>query len=174
MNENNRHSINTLHQLLDDYARMFIIAEVELHNMIPYWVRQSNSIKLKTILLKYNEQVKKHIASFEDFFEEETVTYLSSSNKIMHALIASTEELCMLCENNFTRDACLLSCIQNINHYKIGSYGSAASFANSLGLTKTANLFYEFEINEKQIDDRLSQLALHEININAKRELIED
>jgi len=170
----NQPNVSTLQQLLDEFAKMFIIAEVELHNILPYWVRQANSIKLKSILLKYNDQVKKHVDTFEHFFEEEDITYLSHSNKVMHALISSTEELCSHCGNSFTRDACLLSCIQNINHYKIGSYGSAASFANSLGLSKTAALFHEFEINEKQIDDRLSQLALNEINVNAKRELIED
>jgi ferritin-like metal-binding protein YciE len=170
----NNHSILTLQQLLNEFSKSYIIAEVELHNILPYWVRQANSVKLKNILLRYNDQIKKHVDMFEQYFEEDNITYLSQSNRIMHALISTTDEMCTACGDSTTRDACLLSCIQNINHYKIGSYGSAASFANSLGLSKTALLFHEFEINEKQIDDRLSQLALNEININAKRELIED
>jgi len=33
---------------------------------------------------------------------------------------------------------------------------------------KAAELFHEAEANEKQIDDRLTQLAEHEINVKAK------
>lgn len=35
-------------------------------------------------------------------------------------------------------------------------------------MEKQAAIFHEAEVSEKQIDDRLSQLAEFEININAK------
>ena len=54
------------------------------------------------------------------------------------------------------------------NHFKISTYGTAAAFANALNMEKQASVFHEAEVNEKQIDDRLSQLAEHEINIKAK------
>jgi len=41
-----------------------------------------------------------------------------------------------------------------------------------LGMEKYAAVFHESEINEKQIDDRLTQLAEHEINIKAKAPII--
>jgi ferritin-like metal-binding protein YciE len=86
----------------------------------------------------------------------------------MHAFLSETEERVSQCADFATKDACLLSCIQNINHFKIGTYGTAAAFANALEMNKTAVIFHEFEINEKQIDDRLSQLAEFEINKKAK------
>jgi hypothetical protein len=41
-----------------------------------------------------------------------------------------------------------------------------------LNLEKFASVFHEAEINEKQIDDRLSQLAEHEINARAKAPIL--
>jgi hypothetical protein len=35
-----------------------------------------------------------------------------------------------------------------------------------------ARLFHEAEVNEKQIDDRLTQLAEHEINIKARTPIV--
>ena len=70
------------------------------------------------------------------------------------------------------KDACLLACIQAINHYKISSYGTAAAFAIALGMEKAAAVFHEAEINEKHIDDRLSQLAEYEVNTKAKTPIL--
>jgi hypothetical protein len=39
-------------------------------------------------------------------------------------------------------------------------------------MEEAAVAFREAEINEKQIDDRLSQLAEHEINVNARAPII--
>ena len=166
------HLVRTLHQLLDEDARKFTIAEIELQKALPLWIQKSSSLKLKAILQKYADQVKRHISKFDSFFEEESITYINSSNKIMHAFISEAEEKMSNCFDHSIRDVCILASVQNINHFKISSYGTAAAFANTLGMAKTAVLFHECEINEKQIDDRLSQLAEHEININAKATLI--
>jgi ferritin-like metal-binding protein YciE len=161
-------SVNTLHELLDDNIRRFIVAETELQNVLPYLIQTASNIALKNVLQKYQDMVKMHVHKMEDFFEEESITYLSASNKVMHAFLSETEERVSQCVDFATKDACLLSCIQNINHFKIGTYGTAAAFANALEMNKTAVIFHEFEINEKQIDDRLSQLAEFEINKKAK------
>jgi ferritin-like metal-binding protein YciE len=107
----------------------------------------------------------------ESFFVEESFTYLSMVNRIMQAFIEETEEKLASCSDTEVKDACLLACIQDINHYKISTYGTAAAFATDLGLDDAAVIFRELEINEKHIDDRLSQLAEHEINIKAKATL---
>ena len=90
----------------------------------------------------------------------------------MEAFVLETNDQMMACSDLEVRDACLLACIQAINHYKISTYGTAATFANALGNEKAALLFHEAEINEKQVDDRLSQLAIHEINSKAKAPIV--
>jgi len=160
--------INTLHDLVDYDVSKFFSAEVELKNSLQKWIGQANSFQLKTILQKYLEFVSQHITRIEEFIDEQKIEVVSISNPIMLAYIQETDERLSYCSNADIKDACLLSCIQQINHYKICVYGTASVFAGLLGLDKNAAIFHEAEINEKHIDDRLSQLAIYEINIKAK------
>jgi ferritin-like metal-binding protein YciE len=168
MPENNQ-TIATLHNLLDYDARKFTSAEVQLQFILPEWINQAGSLKLKAVLQKYLDFVQKHVQKMEGFYEEEKILSLSLTNRVMHAFIEETNEKLSNCADSEVKDACLAACIQTINHFKISAYGTAAAFANALAMEKQAAVFHEAEINEKQIDDRLSQLSEHEINIKAKR-----
>jgi ferritin-like metal-binding protein YciE len=103
----------------------------------------------------------------DKYFESEELQFVYNNHKVMATLVSDSEERILRCEDFTVKDACILSCIQNINHYKIGCYGTAAAFSNVLGKNNIASLFHQFEVNEKQIDDRLSQLADYEINNQA-------
>ena len=171
MAENNL-TITTLHNLLDYDVSKFTSAEIQLKNSLPEWINKARSLKLKTVLQKYLDFVQQHVQKMELFFEEEKISSLSLTNRVMKAFIEEAEEKLSSCIDAEVKDACLLACIQAINHFKISSYGTAAAFANALDMEKHAAVFHEAEVNEKQIDDRLSQLAEHEINIKAKAPII--
>lgn len=171
MAENNQ-TITTLHQLLDYDARKFTSAEIQLKKSLTEWLNIAASLKLKIVLQKYLDFVQQHVEKLENFFKEENISSLSRTNRIMQSFIEETWEKLSDCGDAEVKDACLLACIQEINHFKISMYGTAAAFAMALGMEKTAAVFHEAEINEKQIDDRLSQLAEHEINIRAKTPVV--
>lgn len=168
----NAKSISTLHQLLDFNTQNYIAGEVALKKKLHDWLHIASSFKLKAVLQKYHEYVEKNIASLEEFIEVEKITVLQNTNKVIHAMIEETEEKISNCSDIEVKDACLLACIQLINHYKISAYGTAAAFANILGLDKSATLFRNAEVNEKQIDDRLSQMAEFEINKRATAPIV--
>ena len=161
-------TLGTLHNLLDYDVSKFTSAEIELKNSLPGWINKAGSLKLKAVLQKYLEMIQEHVVKMESFFDEEAITSVSLSNRIMLAYIAETDEKLNTCTDPAVKDACLLACVQAINHFKISSYGTAAAFAKALEMEKQAAIFHEAEVNEKQIDDRLSQLAEHEINTSAK------
>ncbi|HVM86980.1 MAG TPA: DUF892 family protein [Puia sp.] len=160
-------SIITLHDLLDYDARKFAITEMQLKNVLPGWVNKASALKLKNVLQKYFNFIEKNAANLDAFIEEEKISSLSLVNRVMNAFIEETELKLTNCTDPEVKDACLLACIQSINHFKISMYGTAAAFAKALGKEKATALFYEAETNEKQIDDRLTQLAEHEINLKA-------
>lgn len=165
-------TINNLHNLMDYDAGKFLCAEVELKNSLPKWINNVDSFQLKTILHKYLEFIAQHMEKLEEFVDQEQMTILSANNSIMQTFIKDTEERLSYCTNAEVRDACLLACIQTMNHYKICAFGTAAAFASVLELEKNAAVFREAEINEKHIDDRLSQLALYEINAKARSPIV--
>jgi ferritin-like metal-binding protein YciE len=168
----NYNDIKTLHNLLDYDVRKFTIAEIQLQKVLSLWIKKASSVKLKNNLQKYSDYVAEHVKAFERFYEEENIPSISISNRVMQAFIDEAEEKMNYCSDLAVRDASLLASIQEINHYKISTYGTACAFANALGMTKTAEIFHKAEINEKQIDDRLSQLAVHEVNLDAKVSIV--
>jgi ferritin-like metal-binding protein YciE len=153
---------------LDYDAGKFTGAEIQLQHSLEKWIFDTQSLTLKNILQKYLDFVKQNMQRMESFFEEENITAVSVTNRIMQAFIEETNEKLNACTDAAIKDACLLACIQSINHFKISTYGTAAAFANALEMEKQAAVFHEAEIKEKQIDDRLSQLAAFEINSKAK------
>ncbi len=164
--------IITLHDLLNHDAARFVNAEFQLKKSLPVWMSGSTSVKLKEVLLKYQDEVCLHIEKMDHFYEAEEINSLVMRDRIMYAFIEEINEKLILCNDNEVKDACLLAGIQGINHYKISLYGTAAAFARDLGMEEFAGIFHEAEINEKQIDDRLSQLAKFEVNKNAKSPIV--
>jgi ferritin-like metal-binding protein YciE len=160
--------ISTLHNLLNYDAGKFASGETQLKFVIPGWINKATSLKLKDVLRKYLEFVQQHAERLANFLEEEGLLTISAGNKVIGAFIEEAEETMSCCADNEVRDACLLAAVQEINHYKISSYGTAAAFSKALGMEQQALLFHDAEVNEKQIDDRLTQLAEFEINTRAK------
>ncbi|UEG48864.1 DUF892 family protein [Ferruginibacter lapsinanis] len=167
MKENTSHIIN-LHNLLDYDAQKFLSAEVTLKAILPEWISKANSLQLKTTFQKYLGFIQEHIQKIGQFFEVENITSASLHNRIMEAFVEEAQEKLSNCDDPAIRDACILACVQDINHFKISSYGTAAAFSKALGINKFASVFHEAEENEKQIDARLSVLAEYEINNLAK------
>ena len=165
-------NIATLHNLLDHEASKFSSAEVQLNNVLPQWISKANSVKLKTVLQKYRDDIGEHLYKLEEFVDAEQLISLSLTNRIMSAYIEDTNEKLLLCADAEVTDACLLASVQMINHFKISAYGTAAAFANTLGMDKAAIFFHQAEVHEKQIDDRLTQLAQYEINFRAKSPIV--
>ncbi len=170
--DTNNSDITTLHNLLDYDASRFTSAEAQLKPVLVEWINDAGSLKLKAVMQKYLDFVLQHIVKFESFFETENIQSISLQNRVMFALIEDSKEKIGICNEPATKDACILACIQRVNHFKISMYGTAASFANTLGMGKAAEIFHEAEVNEKQIDDRLSQLAEHEINLMARSTVV--
>lgn len=171
MKENDQ-TISTLHALLDYDTSRFTSAEIQLKKVLPEWINSASSLMLKTVLQKYLDFVNRHVEKMETFFEEEQVNSLVLRNRVMLAFIEETEEKLSACADAEVKDACLLAAVQSINHFKISAYGTAAAFARALDMEKQAAVFHEAEVNEKQIDDRLTQLAEYEINNRARTPIV--
>ena len=160
--------LENLQNLLDYEACKFHVAEIRLNYALTKWIEQSQSIKLKAVLEKYHKTIEEHSQKLENFIQEEGLTSECVDNRVMQAFIDDIGEKLSFCSEQNLKEAALLAGIQGINHYKISAYGTATAFSNALNMSKYAGIFHEIEINEKQIDDRLSQLAEFEINAKAK------
>jgi ferritin-like metal-binding protein YciE len=165
-------TISTLHQLLDFNTQHFIVGEVHLQKALHSWIEKASAVKLKAVFQKYLEHIDHNIQSFEKFIDVEKMNLISNEHKVLNVLIEDADTKFNYCSDPEIKDACLLASVQVINHYKICAYGTAAAYANTLGLEEAGKLFKLAEINEKQIDDRLSQMAEFEINKKAASPIV--
>ena len=65
-----------------------------------------------------------------------------------------------------TKDAAIIAAAQRVEHYEISGYGTARTYANLLGENEAAGLLEETLNEEKETDQKLTQLA-EEINVEA-------
>ena len=165
-------NITILRNLLDEDARKFVGAEILLKKHLQGWVKAASSLKLKGVLQRYLDFVQRHSEKLEGFFEEEKINFIRVSDRVMQAFVEEAEEKLANCTDAVVKDACLLACVQSINHYKISTYGTAAAFANTMEMENAEYLFHELEMNEKDIDNSLSLLAEHDINSKAIAPLV--
>ena len=170
--QHNNQKISALRDLLDYDALSFITAEVHLEKNVKRWINEATSLQLKTVLQKYLVFIHEHEQNINAFYESEKINAVTISNRIVQAYIDDTNDKLARCQDAEVKDACLSANIQAINHYKISAYGTAAAFASALEMDKQADAFRKAEINEKQIDDRLTQLAQFEINLRAKAPIV--
>ncbi len=165
-------TIKTLHNLADYDTMKLAGAETQLESILPTWIDKAGPVSLKVVLEKYQDYVKQHLQKILDYCKEGDSNRFTRVNNIMQAFILEAREMLNNCTDIEVRDACLLSCIQGINHYKISMYGTAAAFAKSIGNGELGEVFYNAEQDEKEIDNSLSKLAKQEINIRARAPIV--
>jgi ferritin-like metal-binding protein YciE len=166
------HTIITLHDLLVYESRKIWDTETRLEKVLPRWTEQANTYRLKEIVNRYHYFIQKHIKNIQGFFMYDEVDPQSTRNKTIMAFINETEEKLSACADPEVFDACMLAAIQELNHYKISMYGTAAAFAQTLELEVTTDTYHQAEMDEREIDESLSHLAQHEVNQRAKAPII--
>jgi ferritin-like metal-binding protein YciE len=161
-------TVSNLSDLLSYDFSKYADIEKSLIQILPFWIQQAQSLKLKTILQRYLYYAEQHLKQLQSLMEERPATPFAKKDKTISFFIAQTKEKLMICVDPEIKDACLLASIQEMNHYKISMYGTATAFANVIGWKKGAKFFYAAEVSEKQIDKRLTDLAEIEVNTRAK------
>ncbi|HET9915364.1 MAG TPA: DUF892 family protein, partial [Anaerolineales bacterium] len=63
--------------------------------------------------------------------------------------------------------AALIGAAQRVEHYEIAAYGTARAHARQLGYVKAFELLSQTLSEEKDADQKLTQLAENQVNVQA-------
>ena len=88
----------------------------------------------------------------------------------MAGLIKEAGEIMEECEAGAMCDAGIISAGQKVEHYEIASYGTLRQFAETLGLDDAAALFQATLDEEKAADEKLTEVAVYAVNVEASEE----
>jgi ferritin-like metal-binding protein YciE len=85
----------------------------------------------------------------------------------MEGLIKEGEEVLNSDMGSEPRQAALIGAAQRAEHYEIAAYGTARAHARQLGYLKAFDLLTQTLDEEKDTDQKLTQLAENRVNVQA-------
>jgi len=162
-------TLNNLQEALTFMIKGLYNAETELQKALTECLLKASNINLRTEIKNYAESSSDKLLKLE-----RVLTYLAEEpkdkiNPVMEKLLDETHYLLKHASNDKIRDVLIISCIQNINHYKIAGYGTAQSLAMELELATVTDLLHEILTWEKQTDRHLTKIATDEVNVKAAK-----
>lgn len=163
------HDINTsnLRHLMEYYVRKFAATEKLVEEILPEWIAQAGSLRLRVTLRSYYSMVKKQVKKWEVFFAEEKIRFdVNAVNRPVRDMFQETQLRLAQCSNPKEKDAWLLASAQALSLFISNMYEMASGFARSLELERAAHAFEDAVINEKFIYEELSKLAHQEIDLS--------
>jgi ferritin-like metal-binding protein YciE len=157
---------SALKELYIDELRDIYDAENQLTKALPKMAKAATSDELKAGFEKHLEQTKGHVERLEEIFETLGEKPTGKKCKGMQGLIAEGKEIMEEDYENETLDAGLISAAQRVEHYEIAAYGCVRNYANILGEEDAVNLLQQTLDEEKETDQKLTELA-ETINVEA-------
>ena len=161
---------SALKELYVDELRDLYDAEDQLTKALPKMAKAATSDELRSGFEHHLEQTKGHVQRLEQIFEGMGEKPKGKKCKGMEGLIAEGKEI-MQDEDleGEVLDAGLISAAQRVEHYEIAAYGCVRSYASLLGDTKAASLLEKTLEEEKETDQKLTELS-ETINVEAAGE----
>ncbi len=156
-----------LRDLFVDGLKDIYWAEKALTKAIPKMAEKASSNELEQALNKHLEVTKEHVIRLERVFSVTGEKAEAKKCEAMEGLIKEAESIMEHTAEGMVRDAGIISAGQKIEHYEIATYGTLCSFANSLRENEAAALLHETLNEEKQADEKLSEIAKSFVNANA-------
>lgn len=161
---------SALKELYVDELRDLYDAEGQLTKALPKMAEAATSDELRAGFEHHLEQTRGHVQRLEQIFEDMGEKPKGKKCKGMQGLIAEGKEIMEDDDlEGEVLDAGLISAAQRVEHYEIAAYGCVRSYANLLGDTKAASLLEETLEEEKETDQKLTELS-ETINVEASGE----
>jgi len=158
-----------LKELYIDELKDLYNAENQLVKALPKMAKASNSEDLRNGFEEHLEQTKGHVQRLEQIFEMLGESPKGKKCKGMEGLIEEGSEMIDEDFEGSVKDAGLIGAAQRVEHYEIAGYGTVKALAETLGEDEQASLLEETLQEEKETDEKLTELA-GEINSQATSE----
>jgi ferritin-like metal-binding protein YciE len=162
-----------LKELYIDELKDIYNAENQLVKALPKMAKTANSEELRTGFEGHLEQTRGHVQRLEQIFKELGEKPSGKKCKGMEGLLAEGQEIMGEDFEDDVMDAALISAAQRVEHYEIAAYGTVRTYAELLGEDTAAQLLEQTLEEEKETDQKLTDMA-GEINVKALGESSEE
>lgn len=151
-----------VHELSDIYN-----AEKQLTKALPKMAKAATNAMLVEGFESHLTETENQVVRIDKVVEACGLKLKRIKCKAMEGLIEEGKEIIETVEVGSVRDAMLISAAQKVEHYEIASYGCLIELAKKLGYDKAVKLLGETLDEEKETDEKLTDLAVNEVNDEA-------
>ena len=156
---------DSLRQLYIDELKDLYSAETQMVKALPKMAKASSNAELRQGFEEHLRQTSEHVSRLEQIFDMLGEKPTGKKCLGMDGLIKEGAETMQEDYEDAVMDAALIGAAQRVEHYEIAGYGTVRAFAELLGQSEHVSLIEQTLQEEKQTDDKLTQLAEQ---INAK------
>lgn len=164
-------SDSRLKEFFIDELKDIYWAEKHLVKTLPKMKKAATSSELQNAFAEHLEVTKTHVTRLEDAFEAlgekaqaRKCEAMEGITKEGESIIEDTEE------GTSTRDVGLILAAQKVEHYEISTYGGLHQLAITLGLEDVADILEQTLEEEKETDEKLTEIAENSVNYEAAEE----
>jgi len=154
-----------LNELFIDELKDIYSAENQLIKALPKMAKAATSDDLRAGFEEHLQQTKEHARRIEEICTELGEKPTGKKCGGMEGLIGEGKEMMDEFEDDVL-DAALISAAQRVEHYEIAAYGTVRTYAELLGHDRAVELLEQTLEEEKETDQKLTELA-GAINVEA-------
>jgi ferritin-like metal-binding protein YciE len=148
-----------LKKLYVDELKDLFSAENQLVKALPKMAKAASSDGLRKGFEEHLEQTKGHVVRLEKIFSSLDESPKGKECMGMEGLIKEGSEVGGEDFDDGVVDAALIGAAQRVEHYEIAAYGTVCEFAKILGEPTHASLLGETLTEEKETDQKLTDLS---------------
>jgi len=151
--------LDTLNELFIQELHALHGVETQLMKGLPAMEEVANNEALRFALNEHFHQTGTHVSRLELIFGALGRTLKTKPSKVMKNLLAEGQKQTKSHAAPAVRDVSLIACAQRVEHYEIAGYGTARTFAETLGYNEVAEMLQATLEEESGADERLTRIA---------------
>ena len=151
--------MESVRELLVAQMRDLYDAEKQLVKALPKLAKAASNEELQQAFLNHLEQTQQHVQRLERAFEMMGTTAKGKPCAAMKGLVEEGKETLQEDLSESLLDSAINSGAQKVEHYEIAGYGTIIAWANSIGFEEVAQVFDETLEEEKEADEKLTEIA---------------
>lgn len=159
-----RRSVNSLEQLLVHELKDLYAIELELVPALERMSLSASNPELQRAFEQHGLETDGHVERLERVFRSVGAKPRCGTPDAATAIITEAERLLKRRSDPDVSDAWLIATAQRIEHLEIAMYGTARTFAETLGYTFASQLLQQTLEEERATDQKLTLLAERFVN----------
>ncbi|HTS06248.1 MAG TPA: ferritin-like domain-containing protein [Candidatus Eisenbacteria bacterium] len=149
----------SVRQLYIDELRDLYNAETQLVKALPKMAKASSNDELRQAFEEHLRQTSEHVSRLEQIFEMLDEKPTGKKCLGMEGLVKEAAETMKEDYEDAVMDSGIIGAAQRVEHYEIAGYGTVRTLAELIGENEHVTLLEQTLEEEKQTDQKLTELA---------------